>query len=222
MSMDGKSPLNEGIIRGVVSAFHCHESVSVNFFTWHATKGVFLMKKKFDVRMLALCGMLAAVCVVLGYLARITDFQSVKVSFEGLPVLIAALLYGPLAGMAVGGIGLAITQCSGYPITVTTPLWILPYLVSGLVVGLIAMKKRYTYSMIDYFWIITVSEVIVTAFNSLGLYVASNIEGWFYPGIILGNLAVRLLIMVAKILIYSFIVPNLIKVIKRVDSKQYQ
>ncbi|MCR5374729.1 MAG: ECF transporter S component, partial [Lachnospiraceae bacterium] len=90
------------------------------------------MNKKFDVRMLALCGMLAAVCVVLGYLARITDFQSVKVSFEGLPVLIAALMYGPLAGMAVGGIGVAITQCSGYPITVTTPLWILPYLLSGL------------------------------------------------------------------------------------------
>ncbi len=45
VSMDGKSPLDEGIIRGVVSAFHCHESLSVSFFTWHATKGVFNEKE---------------------------------------------------------------------------------------------------------------------------------------------------------------------------------
>ncbi|MBQ9341116.1 MAG: folate family ECF transporter S component [Lachnospiraceae bacterium] len=181
------------------------------------------MKKKIDVRMLALCGMLAAVCFVLGQVSGILDFQSVKVTLEGLPVLIAALMYGPVAGMAVGGIGTFISQCLGkYGLTVTTPLWILPYFIAGLVVGFIAMKKKYTYSMIDYFWIITVSEVIITAINSLGIYIASNIEGWYYPGIILGNLAVRLLIMVAKILIYSFMVPNLIKIIRRVDHKQYQ
>ncbi|MCR5374266.1 MAG: folate family ECF transporter S component [Lachnospiraceae bacterium] len=181
------------------------------------------MKKKFDVKMLALCGMLAAVCFVLGQVSGILDFQSVKVTLEGLPVLIAALMYGPVAGMAVGGIGTFISQCLGkYGLTITTPLWILPYFVAGLVVGLIAMKKKYTYKTLDFFIITAISEMVIMVLNTCGILIASKIEGWYYPTIITGNLGIRILIMIAKILIYSFIVPVLVNVVKKVDNRQYQ
>ena len=210
------------------------------------------MEKKFGVKMLALCGMLAALCAVLGFLAEITDFQTVKVSFEGLPVLIAAILYGPLAGMAVGGIGTTLSQCLGkYGPQITTPLWILPYFAAGLVVGLMTMRKKYrckqcnqlvsvikktgrpltccgefmkpySYTMFDYFKIITVSEILITVINTCGIYIASKIQGWYHPGIITGNLLIRFFIMVAKIFIYAFIVPILIKVISKIDNNQYQ
>ena len=178
------------------------------------------MKKKIDVKMIALCGMLAAVCFVLGQVSGILDFQSVKVTLEGLPVLIAALMYGPVAGMSVGFVGTFISQCLGkYGLTVTTPLWILPYFIAGLIVGLIAMKKKYTYKTIDYFILAAISEVIITATNTLGIYIASKIEGWYYPTIITGNLGIRILIMIVKILVYSFIVPVLVNVVRKVDNR---
>ena len=45
---------------------------------------------------LTMDAMLAAMCAVLGWAARFTDFGFIKISFESLPVLVAALLFGLL------------------------------------------------------------------------------------------------------------------------------
>ena len=50
--------------------------------------------------------MMAAMCAVLGYVAL--DLGNIKITFESLPVLLAALMFGPVDGMLVGGIGLFI------------------------------------------------------------------------------------------------------------------
>ena len=87
-------------------------------------------------RKLAADAVLAAMCAVLGALSL--DFGNLKITFESLPVLLAALAFGPLDGLAVGGIGTLIYQLLRYGVSVTTPLWILPYALCGLLVGLYA------------------------------------------------------------------------------------
>ena len=96
------------------------------------------------VRKLTTIALLSAVYVVLSILTpiRIINF---KFTFEAFPVLVAALLMGPWDGALVGALGAFIYQLffSGYGLTPTTPLWILPHFVSGLLVGLYARKNNY-------------------------------------------------------------------------------
>ena len=92
------------------------------------------------VKQLVLNAMLAAVCFVLAMYSL--DFGAVKFTFEGIPVHIASLLFGPASGMAVGGVGTLLYQLLRYGITATTPLWILPYVLCGGVVGLAAKRRR--------------------------------------------------------------------------------
>ena len=51
---------------------------------------------------------LAAMCAVLG--AMSIDFGNVKISFEALPVMIGALMFGPIDGFIIGSIGTLVYQ----------------------------------------------------------------------------------------------------------------
>jgi uncharacterized membrane protein len=52
-------------------------------------------------KQLVINAMLAAMCAALGALAL--DMTSIKVTFESLPILLGALLFGPVSGAAIGG-----------------------------------------------------------------------------------------------------------------------
>ena len=65
-----------------------------------------MQKKTFSTKQMAMDAVLAAVCAVLGYFGP--DLGNLKITFEGLPVIVAALLFRPLDGAAVGGIAGAV------------------------------------------------------------------------------------------------------------------
>ncbi len=64
--------------------------------------------------------MLAAVCVVLGCVGL--NLGNNKITFEGLPVLIAAMMFGPIDGMIVGAVGTFLSQLIMWGLMITTPL----------------------------------------------------------------------------------------------------
>lgn len=164
-------------------------------------------------RQLAIDAMLAAMCAVLGYVAL--DMNSVKITFESLPVLLAALLFGPVDGMLVGGIGTLIYQLLRYGVSATTLLWILPYVVCGLIVGLGAKAGRFDLKRWQVLVLVVVSELAVTLLNTVAIYVDSKIYGWYYPALIVGSLALRLVICVVKAVAFGAILPGLTGAIRR-------
>ena len=83
-----------------------------------------MKKSKFTTRQMALDAVLAAICMVLGYYGP--DLGNLKITFEGLPVILAGLLLGPVDGAVVGGIGTLLYQLLRYGVSATTLLWILP------------------------------------------------------------------------------------------------
>ena len=54
------------------------------------------------VRVLALCAVLVAMSIVCGKYLAIRGGDILRFSFENLPILMAGILFGPLAGMTVG------------------------------------------------------------------------------------------------------------------------
>ena len=154
----------------------------------------------------------AAMAAVLGYLA--IDLGSIKFTLESLPVIIGALLFGATDGAFIGGVGIFIYQLLRYGITLTTPLWILPFIVEGVVIGLYSKSKNYELSRLQTLLIIIIGELIVTGLNTLSLYIDSHIYGYYYPTFITASLAARIVICIVKACVYGAVLPALLRRLK--------
>lgn len=165
-------------------------------------------------RQLTIDAVLAAMCAVLGAVS--IDLGNLKFSFESLPVIIGALLFGPVDGLFIGGIGTFLYQFLRYGLTVTTPLWILPYMLCGLVVGLYAKKRGFELSRARQAFIITLASLLIFILNTAVLYIDSKVYGYYSAVYIFGTIVPRTLICLAKAAVFSAVMPVLLNAAKRV------
>ncbi|MCI8608939.1 MAG: ECF transporter S component [Firmicutes bacterium] len=160
---------------------------------------------------LAINSMMAAMCAVLGYVAL--DMGSLKVTFESLPILLSALLFGPASGMVVGGMGTLIYQLLRYGVSATTALWMLPYIVCGLIVGWYAKRHDFTLTNMQIMGIVIINELLITILNTGVIYVDSKIYGYYTAALIVGSLVPRLLICVGKAVAFGLVLPGVIRAV---------
>ena len=85
---------------------------------------------------LTLCttGVLAALYVPLALFLAV-QIGNVRISFGSLPVVVAALLLGPLESVAVAFVGEFLKQILSYGFTATTLLYLIPPALRGLIIG---------------------------------------------------------------------------------------
>lgn len=144
---------------------------------------------------LTLDAMLAALFFALSMFS--VDLGFIKFTIAPLAILIAGFLFGPADGAIVGLIGAFLEQLVKYGFSITMPLWILPAVVRGLLVGLLALLlRRYLFRRTEgrfspahpkeeapLFILLTVliailSAIVVTLFNTVPLYVDFKVFGW--------------------------------------------
>ena len=164
------------------------------------------------IKTLSMNAMMAAMCAVLGYLSL--DLGNLKVTFESLPILVSALLFGPLDGMVVGGIGTLIYQLLRYGLSITTPLWMLPYVVCGLLVGWYAKKYSFTLSGRQVMVLVILNELLITALNTGVLYVDSKIYGYYSAAFIFGSLLPRIVICIVKAAAFGLVLPGITRAVR--------
>jgi len=168
-------------------------------------------------RQLSIDAMLSAMCAVLGYLA--IDIGNLKITFESLPILLGALLFGPLDGVVIGGIGTLVYQLLRYGVSATTLLWILPYVLCGLIAGLYSKKRDFNMTGKQLTVMVILNELLITALNTGVLYVDSIIYGYYSSVYIFGTLLPRLIICVAKSVAFALILPTLIKATRHIADR---
>jgi ECF transporter S component (folate family) len=162
---------------------------------------------------MAMDSMLAAMCAALGAVSF--DFGNLKITLEGLPVIIGAALLGPLDGAAVGFVGTFIYQILRYGFTATTFLWILPYVVCGLIVGWYAKKHGFRMTKGQSILIVVIAELVITTLNTGVLYVDSKIYRYYSAVFIFGTLLPRYAICVGKAIVVGALLPTLVGALKR-------
>lgn len=169
-----------------------------------------------NTRRLTTVSMLTAIYVVLSILTPV-KIQNFKFTFEAFPVLIAGILLGPVDGLLVGLLGSSIYQIffSGYGITPTTLLWILPHAFSGLIVGLFARYFRFDLSRLQIIIISIISALSVTALNTLAIYVDSKMYGYYSYSLVFGSIIVKIIIGIILSVLYSAIMPQLVGYLKK-------
>ncbi len=162
-----------------------------------------------QVRRFSVNALLAAMCAVLGAVS--VDLGNLKITFESLPVLVGALLFGPLDGLAIGGIGTLLYQVLRYGVTVTTPLWILPYMLCGLLAGLYARRRDFRLEKRQLAFIVFAMGILVFLLNTLVLYVDSKVYGYYSFVYIFGTFVPRAVLCLAKAAAFTAVMPTLLR-----------
>lgn len=93
---------------------------------------------KRNVKRMCYAALLAAMYLPLSLYAAV-QVGNVRISFGSLPVVAAALLFGPVDAVIVAMVGEFFKQLLTYGVTYTTVLYLIPPALRGLVVGLGAL-----------------------------------------------------------------------------------
>lgn len=166
-----------------------------------------------QIKRLTVNSLLAAMCAVLGQFSL--DFGNLKFTFESLPVLLGAMLFGPVDGLAVGGIGTLLYQLARYGVTVTTPLWILPYALCGLLTGLYAKKRGFALNGKQTAFIVFAMGIMIFLLNTGALYIDSKVYGYYSFVYVFGSFVPRVLIALAKAAAFTALLPSLLRAGRR-------
>lgn len=169
--------------------------------------------KNLSTRQLVIDAMLCAVCAVLGYLSL--DMTSIKITFESLPIFLGALLFGPVDGAAIGAVGTLIYQILRYGFSATTFLWMFPYILSGFIMGFYAKKRGFRLGKVELIVLVVLNELLITGLNTGVIYLDSVIYGYYYKGIILASLAIRLVTSIFKAVLFAVALPYIIGAVRR-------
>ena len=155
---------------------------------------------------MTLLGLSLALFIALSFAS--INLQFLKISMTGLPIIFISVVYGPIEGALIGGIGEFIVQLATYGITVTTPLWILPPIVRGLIVGFMFKQKDVKEHPI--LWIITVITccLAVTAINTFVIWLDAKVMG--YPSqLTYITMLIRFASSIATAILYAVLTPFL-------------
>ncbi|HIT31573.1 MAG TPA: folate family ECF transporter S component [Candidatus Enterenecus stercoripullorum] len=165
------------------------------------------------VKQLVTIAMLAAICTVLSYFS--VKFINFEFTFASIPVHISGLLFGPVDGMLVGGVGTLLYQLLSYGVTATTLLWVLPYALCGGLVGWAARRKDFRLSRVQTVALAVCAELMITLLNTGSLYLDSHIYGYYTPSLIAGVFLLRLAVCVGKATVYGMLLPEVVRPLRR-------
>ena len=153
----------------------------------------------FTVKRIATDAILIAVFFSLAVLSVVV--AGVKITFNSLPVVIAAVLFGPIDGFLVPFLGEFLSQMIHYGFTPTTILWMLAPALRGLIIGAAVLMLRKSMSLDTilgskrpwvYFLVCIVAAVLTSLANTGAYYVDSKMFGYYTYELIFGVAGVRI------------------------------
>ena len=163
-------------------------------------------------------GMLIAMYTVLSLVATI-NAGNMKFTLDSLPILVGGALLGPVNGMLIGLLGSFLNQMITYGFSATTLLWIIPAGVRGLLVGLYAKHHNFDMTLKQTQFITISSALVVTALNTLVMYIDSKIYGYYSFAYVFGGILPRVIAGVIIAIIFAAILPQLLKPLKKIIGK---
>lgn len=172
------------------------------------------------VRRICEIALLAAMYLPLSLYAAV-QVGNVRISFGSLPVVAAALLFGPLDAVIAAMVGEFFKQLLTYGVTYTTVLYLIPPALRGLVVGLgsIAALRlgggRLEDRRTACYAVCVAAAVCTTVGNTLVNWLDSVLMGYYFPGLILGDLAWRLIVGVVNAVLMASLAMPLVRLLRR-------
>lgn len=173
---------------------------------------------KFNARRICYIALLAAMYYVLNLL-EIRTPGNLHITFDALPIMVSALLIGPLDAALVAFFGELLNQViSPYGITATTLLWVMPPVIYALIIGFAAGKqreRRLEERMAACYVVCILAALVRTAANTAVIWIDSVIYGYYTFALVFGAAAIRFVTgIIAAILVATVTMP-LVKILRR-------
>lgn len=171
-------------------------------------------KEKFTTKKIVMTAMLTAVYVVLCLVGTIRLWW-MNISVASLPLIIAAMLFGPIGGMLVGLLGSFLEQLLNYGLMATTVLWLVPNTVRGLLLGAYFKKKNYRPSRAQLVGALIVAALITTVLNTLVMYLDSVVQGYYSYAYVFGGVVTRVAAGAVTAVVMAFVAPPVVELLDR-------
>lgn len=182
-------------------------------------------KGKMATKRLAVNAVLIAIYVVLRFF-NIPIGNSFRFTLAPFPVILCALLYGPVDGLLVGLLGEFLSQVLGpYGLTPTTLLWCLGETLRGGTLGLCSMLflRKWLRSAdrlgAGQMGVLLLCCVVTGVLASLGqtfaLYVDSKMFGYYTYAMVFGVMVWRIVIYAALSVIFGYLSLPIISALKK-------
>lgn len=159
--------------------------------------------------------MLVAMYVVLSLTVTL-NLGNMKITFDSLPIILGAALFGPMDGFIIGFLGSFLNQMLTFGLTATTVLWVLPAAVRGLLVGLYAKKKGFSMSFKQTVFITASTALVTTAINTLVMYIDAKIYGYYSFAYVFGAVIPRIITGVIVAVVISSILPYVLQPVRKI------
>ena len=168
----------------------------------------------------ALCRVAVMAALYLPLARMAIEIGTLKLSFGSLPVTVLAMLGGPVEAAAAAAIGEFLKQLISYGFTVTTLLWVIPPALRGLLIGLAASRLARTGRHLEDRSVLccavgVAAALVTTLGNTLILWADSVLYGYYFPGYVLGNLALRLAVGVITAILVAIVAMPMVKLLRR-------
>lgn len=158
-------------------------------------------KTGFTAKRIAIDALFIALEFVLSMLSSHLEFGGVKISLVALPIVLCALLYGPVDAAIIAFLGEFLMQMLSWGFTQTTLLWCLPETVRALLLGIALLWARKTLlkgqgagKYVLYFAICILAALVTSACNTAVYYIDAKMFGYYNYALIFGVLWVRLIL----------------------------
>lgn len=169
-------------------------------------------QKVLTTRRIVLDAMLIALAFILGKFT-IPIAKSMEISIDCLPIIVGAVILGPIDGLTIGLLAEFMTQLFGaYGLTPTTPIWMIPLGAMGFVIGLYSKHNNFILSTKQTVFITSLAAVIRTMLNTVVLYIDAYIFKYDYAVSII--IIPRLILGIITASIISILLPRLLAPIK--------
>ena len=151
---------------------------------------------KFNAKRICWIAMLAALSFLLN-MVQIRLPANLRVTFDSLPIVVGALLFGPVEATLAALIGEFFTQLlSEYGLTATTMLWLIPPALRGLTIGLVAWGLRGTGRPLDTriplcYGVCLLAGILTTAANTAVIWLDSVINHYYTIAFVFGSALIR-------------------------------
>lgn len=170
---------------------------------------------------------LVAICAALYFVLTMyltIRIGNITITLASLPILVLAVMYGPVEAAVAAGLGELLHQVLTYGLTVTTPLWILPPIIRGLIVafGCYLITKKtdkkdpWNKPVPFFFWLI-VAAIVTTLVNTGITWLDSVIFHYYSFAYVFGDFVLRLLTGIGTAIVMGIVIPPIVTALRNAD-----
>ena len=167
---------------------------------------------------LVIDAMLVAMYFVLGTYCGV-NLGGIRIALDALPIVLGAALFGPWDALIIGLVGNFLFQLAGpYGLSVTTPLWMLPDGIRGLICGFLLYNRWPKLSKSRFFVETSIVFLLVAGLTTVVMYVDCLVFKYSFAAYS-PYIVWRCIAAVVVALITTIVIPPLLKAVNKSNSK---